>query len=276
MPTILDGKVVDFFEIIPADEGSLDQYYGHIGSGKTYVATAEILRDLRRGKVVYASWRVKWEGYDERSSWFFRLLGRLGLKRNFYYFPAENFHYFPLDSADFMERFEKLTDCVVYLDEGHLVYDSYEKTKIDMKRRAAILHTRHFDRKVVIISQRPTALWVGIRGNVNRFFKMEKCFSFTGYMFRGFSKTEYQDLDSSERPDETSEPASETVVPMRLSVLQAYSSKYMRGDVARSQRNFGILTSYSLREVLSGLPRRDFLKKKVENKTAKINGSTTD
>jgi len=67
-------EILDLFE--PA-EGSLEMYYGQIGNGKTYAATADVLDLVRRGRVVYVNWRINYNGFDERSSFihlFFKTL----------------------------------------------------------------------------------------------------------------------------------------------------------------------------------------------------------
>jgi len=59
------GKPVpssELVDIFPAPEGSINMYYGLIGNGKTYAATADAIADLENGNVVYTSWRMKWDG----------------------------------------------------------------------------------------------------------------------------------------------------------------------------------------------------------------------
>ncbi len=236
MPTIIPTEIGTAVEIdlirdlFQAEEGSIIQYYGRIGQGKTYNATADILDDLRRGQSVYANWQLQWDGFDERES-----LGRLSLNwitfsKRFYKFKKENFHYLPIDE-DFMDIFETLTDCKVYLDEGHIIFDSYQTTKFSMKKRTAILHTRHFNRSIVIISQRPTAVHVSARANVNIFYKCEKLMSWPFLIFR---RTEFQDM-TGETVDDT-KPLSRKWYFADKQVLNAYNSKYLRGGIPRSQQ----------------------------------------
>lgn len=220
---------VDLYEIFEPFEGSIDQIYGRVGMGKTYAATKDIIDELMQGRVVYANWRVNFSGFDERSSFLHIILGLFGIKRAFYRIDKHNFHYLPLNDK-FMGVFEKLTDCSVYLDEGHLIFDSYQHAKFSLQKRAAILHTRHFNRKLVIVSQRPTAIHVSARGNVNRFFKVERWLKWPVLLF---TKTEFQDM-ANETVDET-KPLRTKMYLGKKSILQAYDSKYLRGDTPRSQ-----------------------------------------
>jgi len=62
-----DNEKVDIFQ---APEGELNMYYGMIGSGKTYAATADIHELLAMGRVVYATWPIKVSSFDDRKSFF--------------------------------------------------------------------------------------------------------------------------------------------------------------------------------------------------------------
>lgn len=250
---IFTGKKVDTIELLnlfPPTEGEITQYYGRIGQGKTYGATADILDLLRRGNVVYANWRINWDGYDERNSVLYVLLSvLLPWRKRFYKFNKENLHYIPIDEK-FHEKFEKLTDCYVFLDEGHVVFDSYEMARLSLARRASILHTRHFNRSICIISQRPTAIHVAMRANVNRFYKMEKVWQF-GSIIR-FRRTEFQDMQNETVDDNIDNALSIKQYWGRKEVFDAYPSKYLRGNTQASQKimfeayDFGILARFLL------------------------------
>lgn len=257
-------KKVDVLDLIPPDEGEINQYYGRIGCGKTYAATVDILRELTRGQVVYANWIIDWSGYDQRQILFYRLLGILGLKRHFLYFPKENLRYFEVKNT-FTDDISQLTDCKIYLDEGHIAFDSYEMARMKMEKREAVLHTRHFNRTIVIISQRPSAIHVTLRANVNRFFKCEKVldWKFFGIHLIRFKKTEFQDTDDNDKPKEdkikefikdektgmmmakdTSEyeyAISTQYYWGRSKIFKAYDTKYMRKGMKSSQTNLAEL-----------------------------------
>jgi len=284
MPTLVNYNgeqkeidVVKLLQFLPPDEGTIDQYYGRIGNGKTYAATADIIRDLNRGQVVYANWKVDWKGFDERSDLWSKLLKLLGLKRYFCKFKPENFHYFQIgkkigneDCTDFVKYISGLTSCKIYIDEGHLAFDSYEMARMDIAKRASVLHTRHFDRSIKIISQRPTAIHVTLRANVNRFFKCEKVYRFISKLIKRpiFMKTEFQDLDQNDKPDETrlkDKRGNETgkyqfAVSQRYyignkKIFAAYSTKYLRGSLNESQVNAVDIYEWSWLQTLKNLLR---------------------
>lgn len=258
MPTPLEVgsriENVDLLELLPPDEGEINQYYGRIGSGKTYAATADVIRELERGQIVYANWKIKWEGYDERKKRFLLFLGLLGLKRHYAKYPKNNLHFFEIKDS-FVEDISKLTDCKIYLDEGHIAFDSYEMAKMKIEKRTAVLHTRHFDRTIIVISQRPTAIHVTLRANVNRFYKCEKTTDwnlFWKWRIQRFLKTEFQDVTQNDVPDETKIINEETHEETdeyakavstesywgKKKIFQAYDTKYRREGMATSQTNF--------------------------------------
>lgn len=264
MPTTLfdkEGKSyeVDMFRIIPPDEGSMNQYYGRIGSGKTYAATADALMDLQRGQIVYTSWNIKWEGYDEREYFWPKLFYKLGLKKYFWVFPIKNWGFFDMNAEDALEKLGALTDCTIYLDEGHLLLDSYLATKMRRQDRATVLHTRHFDRTINVISQRPTAIHVVVRANVNRFFKLEKITDTITWLLWPkrwrivrFRKTEFQDTGQDDKPDETMEidpktgkekgykfAVTEQFYFSKRRIREAYDTKYLRAGKGHSQEQHG-------------------------------------
>jgi hypothetical protein len=258
MPTtIIQGKrvhEVELLDVFPSSEGMICQYYGRIGSGKTYAATYDILDLLRRGKVVYVNWKINYQGYDERSS-FFRVATSLVFPwiRRFYFFPKENLKNFEISNEwavkqgfiDFDDWVKSITDAYMFADEGHVWFDSYVGTRIPMERRNIALHTRHFNRTICIITQRPTAIHVTMRANVNIFYKCEKIWQW-GNILR-FKRSEFQDL-LNESVDESEEALISTKFYWgKKKVFNAYDTKYLRGTQKISQKvafeayNLGII-----------------------------------
>jgi len=250
-----------FYWITPK-EGDLNQVYGRIGNGKTYCATVDALWLLNHGYIVKTNWKIKWEGYDERKILFYRILGVLGLKRNFAYYPKSNYEQFRVD-GNFLNWISKQTSCNIFIDEGHIAYDSYEMARMSMEKRVSILSTRHFDRRIFIISQRATAIHATIRGNVNRFYKCELKFKLFGIC--RFHKTEFQDTKD-DIPDETREMVMRedgTVVEKGYKyavsterywssskIFKSYDSKYLRGDTPESQKDNVVIYRYLWKEQL--------------------------
>lgn len=272
MTEIQDGeriRGIDILEILPPDEGEINQYYGRIGTGKTSAGTRRILSELRRGVIVYANWQVKWDGYDERQDIWKLFLGSIGLKKIFYNYPKENFHFWRIDDT-FIDKLASLTSCSIHLDEGHIPFDSYEATRMSIAKRTAVLSTRHYDRSINIYSQRPTAIHVTVRANVNRFYKCEKPvdFSLFGTRFIKFKITEFQDLIHGDTVDETrvksTEPpfedteeyekmVSEEQYWGRKKIFESYNTKYLRGDMKESQTNLAELYRLTIGESWSNL-----------------------
>jgi len=232
-------ELIDLFE---PREGSINFYYGRIGQGKTYAATADILDLLSRGHVVYANWRINWTGFDERQSWVHVFFKTLFFRKDFYSFPAENLRYFNPDdiSVDFLNS---LTDCDIFIDEGQWLLDSYEGNKFSKEKRKLLLHTRHLNRSLNIISQRTQAVQVSARGQVNRFFKCEKKLE---WPFLIFKRTEYQDMKDND-VDESSDPISEKSYFASKKVMEAYDTKYLRAGIPKSQEVYFEAFRYSLR-----------------------------
>lgn len=257
-------KEVDTYEQFPPDEGSIQLVYGRIGSGKTYTLTRLILEDLARGQVVYCNWKVNFEGFDERNSILELVLGVLGLKSWYVNVDKRNFHYVDIrefQGKDFTEWLSTLTDCVVYLDEAQTVLNSYEMTSISRGKQSAISFTRHFNRRIVVASQRWQNVHVQARANVNFFTKCERIFKLGRLVL--FKMSTFEDLDSLSAVDETN--ASEVRYMWgSKKVFEAYNTKYLRGDTPISQQNYAELiwlAYYQRLERLKGILRSITTKK---------------
>lgn len=256
MPTTVidkDGNVqeIESLYLIPPQEGELNQYYGRIGNGKTYAATRDAWEYLQAGYIVKTNWRIAWPGRDERKEFWKIFLGMLGLKKEFLIFPKENLQFFKVDE-NFYDWIGKQTSCIIFIDEGHIAYDSYKLAKMSMEERLTVLNTRHYDRIVNVISQRPTAIHSVIRGNVNRFYKCELISQIFGA--KHFKKTEFQDTKD-DVPDETRIKELDEETHMMVDTdeyefaisektywgtrkwYRRYDSKYLRGDAPESQKD---------------------------------------
>ena len=234
---------IDLINLFPPYDGMITQYYGRIGSGKTYAATADILDLLRRGQVVYANWKINYKGYDQRRSFVYLFVSIIfPWRKQLMFFPPDNLKYFEFSDKwamtqgypDFIEWLSSRTDCHIFGDEGHVMFDSYQGMRASIEKRASILHTRHFDRSIHIISQRPTAIHVSMRANVNIFYRCEKKLQL-GSIIR-FRRVEFQDMQN-ENVDEDEEKIISTKGYWgKQRIFEAYDTKYLRGEVKASQQ----------------------------------------
>lgn len=236
------GKQVlatDLINAFKATEGSINMYYGKIGNGKTYAATSDILDLLKQGKVVYANWHIQVPDFDDRESFFMVFMNTILFRKRFYKIPcAQNLHYFDPEqfnsTAELVEWLSSLNDCHIFFDEGQDMFDSYEGTRFAKSKRRLILHTRHYHRTLNIISQRPTAIQVSARGNVNRFFK---CVKLATWPWIRFARYEFQQM-TGETVDESGEPDSLKTYWGNSRVFNAYNTDYLAEGIPKSQNVF--------------------------------------
>jgi len=169
---LLEGKEVtvkqDLLDIFQATEGSINMYYGKIGHGKTYAATADILDLLKEGKVVYANWHIIVDDFDDRYDFMMSLKNFLFFRKRYFKIPcSQNLHYFDPENfsstGELVEWLSNLNDCHIFFDEGQDMFDSYEGTKFSKaKRRLSDLptgiylasHSKCGTRRYLIVSTR--------------------------------------------------------------------------------------------------------------------------
>lgn len=233
------GKKVlmnELLEVFKASEGSINLYYGLIGNGKTYNATADILNLLKQGKVVYCNWHIEVDSFDDRESLFISFVNFFLFRKRYYRIPcAENLKFFDpedfSDTSELVEWLSGLNDCHIFFDEGQDMFDSYEGTRFSKAKRRLILHTRHYHRTLNIITQRPTAIQVSARGNVNRFYK---CVKIASWPWVRFARLEYQEM-TGETVDETKDPISRKTYWASKKVFKAYNTDYLSQGIPKSQ-----------------------------------------
>lgn len=224
------GQLDDLF---PAPEGGINLYYGRIGNGKTYNATADILSLLTKGRVVYCNWKIQFDGFDERESKVHVFFKWVGFRRLYFSFPKDNLRYFNPDEMDDPIAFlSDLTDCDVFIDEGQWIFDSYEGIKFSKAKRRLILHTRHYNRSINIITQRTQAIQVSARGQVNRFYKCEKRASWPVLIFR---RTEFSDMVDNDVDESDESIVSKKTYIASKKIMDAYDTHALR-DKGSSQQ----------------------------------------
>jgi len=232
------GDKIESENDFPSNEGSINMYYGMIGSGKTYSATADIHDLLMRGETVYCSWPIEVENFDSRKSFFLTLFNLITFKNKFYEIKCkENLHYFDPEQfetkQEYIEWLNSLNNCHIFIDEAWDLFDSYEGTKFSKLGRGLILKTRHKKRTLNVIAQRPTSIQVSARGMCNRFYKcMKKNFLWIPIFYR----FEFQDM-TLDNVDETKEPISTKIYIPKAKIFNSYNS-FAYGDQQPSQKLF--------------------------------------
>jgi len=240
------GKKVE--EINPSfkiGEGEANLYYGLIRSGKTYGATVDIIEDLKKGFLVYATWPIQVEDIDDRDTFVISLFNFLFFRKKYFKVDcSKNFHYInaetgevdgidtfdPKKPSEYIAYLNKLNHCKLYIDEAWRVLDSYQSTRnISIDSRNLILVTGHKFRTVNLIAQRPTSIQVSARGNINRFYKFEKIINLPKIGVVRFARYEYQEM-TGETVDETKDPISVKKYWGKRKYFNAYNSYYY-GDL---------------------------------------------
>jgi len=229
--TNVSREKIDIGELLPRQEHGIYAYYGRIGQGKTYAMTADVIEALKQGRVVYVNYPIDWSGFYQKKRFLWLFLGILGIKRKFIHFKPDNLHRIEIDE-DFHDTLATLTDCIVALDEGYVVMDSYEMAKMSMKKRKNVLHTRHFDRSIWYTTQRTNAVHVTLRAQTNVFYKVQKLISWPFVVFR---RQEF-DLASDDSVDENN-PISTKLYLGKPYIFNAFNTKYLRYGAKASQDN---------------------------------------
>jgi hypothetical protein len=177
----------EIYELFEPQEGFNTVYYGKIGNGKTRNATADILELLNRGEIVFANWKIDFQGFNELNDKKVVFSKFLGGRKEFFNFNKENFHYLDYDllindELNQIEFLNKLVGAHLFIDEGQWIFNSLEKaTNTDKKSIAKtklILHGRHYCRSLNLITQRATNVHKNIRSQVHIWYRCVKRFKF--------------------------------------------------------------------------------------------------
>jgi len=222
-------NIVDIMEMFKPVEGEVALYYGRIGNGKTYAATADILELLQRGEVVYANWQIDWSGHDQRESFSVALAKLITGRQDFFNFKKENFHYIDPDDID-VAYLGKLVNVHIFIDEGQWIFNSHVKNH-DPETRKLILHNRHYCRSLNIITQRPINIFKDMRSQVNVWYKCEKRLSWPVILFQ---RTRIEDMKD-DLPDEENPVGRPKTYVGDPEIFKAYSTHAMRGKGAIEQ-----------------------------------------
>jgi hypothetical protein len=262
---IIDIK--DLVDIFEAQEGEIQQIIGKTGNGKTYEGTRRALEYLKQGKIVYTTWHmILPEYYDERNDKGKLLFNLFLFRKNFYKFNfKENWKYLDIDRPDLTEFISNLTDCIVFLDEGQDVFDSYEGKAMSSVKRKSLTRTRHLRKTLIIISQRAQAVAVTARANVTFFYKCVKSwawfFPFKTY-FKVYRTEEMDDQNFPiwEKPLEGWKAELWHSAFADSEVYNAYNSWYLREGITKSQEiYFEAYTLNTLDKIVSLFKKKEII-----------------
>jgi hypothetical protein len=134
-------------------------YFGKLGQGKTYALAEHALRELKKGRVVYANFHIEWNGLPPV---------RIGKKIIRPAVPKENYKTF-----ESVEQFLEMEDGLVALDEGWIYFDSYKMTSFPIEFRMKILQSRKDGLDIAYTSQRPEQVHVSLRAMTNEYYECE-------------------------------------------------------------------------------------------------------
>lgn len=223
--------IEDIMQAFPPVEGENLCYYGNTGSGKTYLATSDILELLRKGETVYANWQIEFDGFDERQSFWDVLISILFFRSTFFHYKKENFHYFDPDSPD-LEEHGKLVNVHLFYDEGQWLFNSHVKDQDPVKRKL-ILHGRHHCRTLAVITQRPVNIFKDIRSQINVWYHCRKAFRLGNFIL--FKRDTIYKMKE-DLPVENEEGVVQTISYVgRKRIFDAYNTHAMREKMAETR-----------------------------------------
>jgi len=236
---MIEGKKIvdisELLEVFEAQEGAIESWSGKIGNGKTYGAVRRAIRDLQKGRVVYTNFRMNLDNVvaDQRKSLPHAFFNFLFFRKRFYNIDIKkNWHYYDLDDPGIVDFIASLTDCIVYADEGQDIFDSYEGTKMSKKKRKSLTRTRHLNKTLVIISQRPQAIAVTARANVNVFYRCVKAWSWPFLYFKVYATEE---VDAQNMPIWENEEYLHESYFGSNEIYNAYNTHELRAGIPKSQ-----------------------------------------
>jgi len=246
---------------IPEVRAAIDLIYGPFGGGKNTLAAILAKDALLDGIPVFSSFPVKFEGQDDVDSKWKVFLGLIGWKKIFKVVPKENFYRLTMkeiSEESFVQKLFHMQKCVVIIDEGYAarLLDSYRKTNVSVDARIAVYTTRHFDRRFIIVAQRPNAIHVSSRAMVNRFFRASQPLGdntiFSNFLWRitahrWFIFTEYQEMKD-DTVDED-KPRRQHWVWASKQILNFFDSKYMSEGISNDYPSKAYGVKYKYKEL---------------------------
>lgn len=238
-------RVIDISQLVSvfeAQEGVIEQIIGKTGNGKTYEGTRRALEYLKQGYTVYTTWQmILPDKFDERKNFTTLFFNTIFFRKRFYVFDyKKNWKFIDIDRPDLVDFIAGLTDCIVFLDEGQDIFDSYEGIGMSKTKRKSLTRTRHLRKTLIIISQRAQAVAVTARANVQFFYKCVKTFAWWWPFKTYFKVYRTEEMDANNFPiweDLQAEWQAELWQSHFANdeVYDAYNSWYLRAGIPKSQ-----------------------------------------
>jgi hypothetical protein len=225
----------DILTLFPPDEGGIELIYGLPRNGKSTHAVRVIMKALEAGIPVISNIPMLLDGivFDDRDSFRIALRNFLLFRRKFYKFDKSLFRFIDQrqfktvdDTVNFLSA---QTDVVIVWDEGWYLLPATDFRSLNKMEFTAL--TGHFARRIVIVTQRPTAIATLARGNVNTFYHCEKIWNF---LFPVFKVSVIHKMVSGEMPDED-EPSYRQFYFRNRRYFGAFDTHYMRGGKVSTQ-----------------------------------------
>ena len=101
---------------------------GRPGTGKTYSLVRECIKLLNRGEIVYSNFKINWDGYKEKKTWWKKLLFKIGIKKEWKEYPASN-----LRGWTHLHEWEDMKNCYIACDEAHFYFNSRQWKNLSME-----------------------------------------------------------------------------------------------------------------------------------------------
>jgi len=238
-------RIIDISELVSifeAQEGVIEQIIGKTGNGKTYEGTRRALEYLKQGYTVYTTWQlILPDTFDERKDFTTLFFNTIFFRKRFFVFDyKKNWNFIDIDRPDLVDFIAGLTDCIVFLDEGQDIFDSYEGIGMSKTKRKSLTRTRHLRKTLIIISQRAQAVAVTARANVQFFYKCVKTWAWWWPFSTYFKVFRTEEMDAQNFPiweDLQAEWQAELWQShfANNEVYDAYNSWYLRAGIPKSQ-----------------------------------------
>ena len=165
--------VVVYFRTGEPFESFICMYFGRRGQGKTVAMVMDIFDWLSVGHVVYTNIHgINWKGIPQKKTfkdWI--------KKQDPPPLYVDNLHHISFDSKEqFIDFMEGARDCIIYLDESIIFFDSKEKSAAgtDTKVRNAIFTSRHKNVSLGYGVQRPMSAMKDLRDVTDLFYQCKK------------------------------------------------------------------------------------------------------